>query len=327
MSKDAKKRNIISISTSTTTSSKLPEKENDEPNILSDARFRTGRSLVKSGKDGAISIFATLVEESIHKYGSESVETAACYYEYGNAIFRELSRKESSKESNTTDTKPSSKEEKVEIQKNVENFDKKLNNEKEEKNDVELSLELMENSWAILDKYISSCDDTNKEYMHWSSKELPRILIGIGDVLSFLERHADAADAYTRALPYRESIIKQYNKNNMTLDFLKQRRLYCEVNVLIAEELLRCPKNKDVVTKETCAILVKASEKIDFIKGYYDKARDELQETVYLMGRIAASGQQTQDVFVAEKENICFLSTMLMYLGNSLLDMEEENKK
>ena len=53
---------------------------------------------------------------------------------------------------------------------------------------------------------------------------------------------------------------------------------------------------------------------------------------VYLMGRIASSiknDKEEEKEFNNEKENICFLSTMLMAVGNSLADLidEEETKQ
>jgi hypothetical protein len=53
---------------------------------------------------------------------------------------------------------------------------------------------MMENSFSILDDYK---DDTTShtEYVEWVQEQLPRVLLGIGDTLSALERHADAADA------------------------------------------------------------------------------------------------------------------------------------
>ena len=37
------------------------------------------------------------------------------------------------------------------------------------------------------------------------------------------------------------------------------------------------------MTTESKDVLVKAAERVDYARGYYDKARDELQETVLLM--------------------------------------------
>jgi hypothetical protein len=57
---------------------------------------------------------------------------------------------------------------------------------------------MMENFFSILDDYK---DDTTShaEYVEWVQEQLPRVLLGIGETLLTLERHADAADAYSRA--------------------------------------------------------------------------------------------------------------------------------
>ena len=60
------------------------------PTVVADPRFRAGRRLVESGRAhfGAVEMFGTLCEEARAKYGDSSVGTGACYYEYGNALFR-----------------------------------------------------------------------------------------------------------------------------------------------------------------------------------------------------------------------------------------------
>jgi hypothetical protein len=93
-----------------------------------------------------------------------------------------------------------------------------------------------------------------------------------------------------------------------------------EANILVAEALLECPEDKDVVMTETDAVLVTAAERVDYAHGYYDKARDELQETMYLMARIAESNQNLG----TEKEDVCFLVTMLMGVGTTLAKSDEQ---
>ena len=433
--------------------------------IVNDARFRAGRKLVQSGRVGenAIQMFAILVEEAQEKYGTDAIETAACYYEYGNALFRTAARMkaskvekeemESSNESNllkrdretsisktkteaiirkrsaaaeaatkrlklmkqtkiaddiSAPTKmPSSNIAKSDVNQNQNKIDKDvsskalLNSKAEPKyppmsEDIELALEMMENSFSIMFHFttLNAKEEKNKTistHLSWCQFEIPRVLCGIGDLYSFLERHADAADAYIRALPYRESVLEQYQSSSKSqksndiskmplsvqLDYLKARRLYTEVHVLIAEELLAHPSNLDVIAypppsalsgtpdnsdkrivetspttmldsldvkKSTVAhtqksqeqqqtksskpiVVVKKSERIEFAKGYYEKGRDELQETVYLMGKIAS-----QKIKIGidnarldrEKEDVCFLATILMGVGNKIADLELE---
>ena len=96
-----------------------------------------------------------------------------------------------------------------------------------------------------------------------------------------------------------------------------------EANILVAEALLACPKDEDVITTETKDLLVGAKERVDYARGYYDKARDELQEAVFLMGKIAASGADLG----MEKEDICFAATLLMGVGETLAAHDDDNHK
>ena len=111
----------------------------------------------------------------------------------------------------------------------------------ESDDDVQLALEYMETAWSILDQYSENpaSYDNNKDYTAWAKEQAPRFLTGIGDVLSALQRHADATDAYCRALGHRQEH-----------DFLQCRRRLVETNVLIAEELLACPPDQDVIDRK-----------------------------------------------------------------------------
>lgn len=191
--------------------------------------------------------------------------------------------------------------------------------DEEEEKGVELALEMMETAWSILDKHVQDCTDRNESPSTWTLELLPRALLGIGDVLTDLERYADAADAYTRALDHRERALQDSPKQELSLAHLKKRRHVVEANVLVAEALLQCPDRQDVITTETEDVLVTAAERVDYARGYYDKGRDELQETVYLMGRIAESGQDLG----TEKEDVCFLATLLMGVGTTLAEYDE----
>ena len=208
--------------------------------------------------------------------------------------------------------------------------------------DAHLALDMMETAFAVLDNYVQSAavaasDDncTSFSYLSWAQRDsLPRFLTNIGDVLSTLERHADAADVYTRELQCREDNMKQYSNNNTDDDALLQQlidsRKVAEANILVAEELLACPEGQDVVTTETQSLLVEASELISYATGYYEKARDQLQETVYLMGKVAGkvkSGGVNKEEFDTEKENVCFTSTLLMAVGEKLAEHDEQQKQ
>ena len=96
--------------------------------------------------------------------------------------------------------------------------------------------------------------------------------------------------------------------------------MVCEANVLIAEELISCPEGIDVVTTETKSLIVSAKEKISYARGYYDQARDALQETVVFMGSLPRNVDLGR-----EKEDVCFLATLVMGVGESLAAIDEKS--
>lgn len=314
--------------------------DNEQPSILSDPRFRAGRSLIMSGKlEEATAMFGNLLEVVIQKYGDDHIETASVYYEYGNALFRTADSTKSSED----EVKINNKEEKA-----AEHDAPQDDNDVD---DIDLALEQMENSFAIVDDYLAHkdqklqskkeniCDSEPKGNLSlWSQVQIPRILTGIGDLYVSKSNFCHAVDAYTRAIPYREAnveALKSVGKESREkrLQYLEQSRLLCESNVLVAETLLRCPRGKDVTVKingvDKQRVLVTAVERVDFARGYYEKARDDLQHAVYLLGDIAGSSVNGTKTLGKEKEDICYLATMLMGIGTTLsdLDAEEENEK
>mmetsp|Transcript_25209 Transcript_25209/g.51459 ORF Transcript_25209/g.51459 Transcript_25209/m.51459 type:complete len:387 (+) Transcript_25209:40-1200(+) len=359
------------------------------PTVVTDPRYRAARKLISTGRaaDGAIEMLATLVEEAVQKYGEDSADAAAVYYEYGNALFRAAERrrmeeedimgkedeqkpddakvaaamaaekraatseakkapgKQDTAEKVDEDRKPAASEQNADVNKSKDGTNDEENDGSEELSDHDLALELMENAFAIYDAYCAETDDADdsgdkkagdaakakaKPYLTWVIGQLPRTLGGIGDVLISQDRHADGVDAYTRVVSLREAAVESYQNQkggkddatgtDVSIDFLKARRLLCEANILVAEALLACPRGEDVVTSETGDVLVKAGEILDYTQGYYDKARDELQETVFLMGKIA-TGTESEE-FRLEKENVCYCAQMLGGVGNMLADKE-----
>lgn len=364
------------------------------PTVITDPRYRAARKLISTGRaaDGAIEMLGTLVEEAVQKYGEDSPDAAAVYYEYGNALFRAAERrrmeeedimgedaeekpaaaagaakvaaaeaaekraatseakqapsKQDTAEKLDEESKPAASEQNDDAEKSKDVTNDEDNDDADELSDHELALELMENAFAIYDAYCAETNDADasgdkkagdaakaeaKPYLTWVTEQLPRTLGGIGDVLISLGRHADGVDAYTRVVSLREAAVESHQnqkggKDDTTdgIDFLKARRLLCEANILVAEALLACPRGEDAVTSETGDVLVKAGEVLDYAQGYYDKARDELQETVFLMGKIA-TGTQSEE-FRLEKENVCYCAQMLGGVGNILAEGGEEEK-
>jgi hypothetical protein len=79
-------------------------------------------------------------------------------------------------------------------------------------------------------------------------------------------------------VPFRQEAVERAT-NKITLDYLKRRRLLTETFILVTEALLACPIGADVIASSSPTILVKGEERLDYVRGYYEKARDELQET------------------------------------------------
>ena len=220
--------------------------------------------------------------------------------------------------------------------KKLDTADEEEEDDDDEQSDMQLALENMETAWSILDQYLSSCSSSSssssQRYLEWATEQFPRYLTGIGDVLSALGRPADAADAYSRAVQQRhdewERLVVVARTDSSAQHKLRQlvcRRRIVETYVLMAEQFLACPPAVDIITSETGSLLCKASERLDFARGYYDKAKDELQETVLLMGQMVAANDSTVDI-AQEKENICFASTLLMGVGMELAKEDEEQQ-
>ena len=275
---------------------------------------------------------------------------------------------------------------------NIETVNNQEEDENDDADDIELALEMMETSWSILDAYHeemqqrrtvhnreasngipTSTGHRNKNYDHWVLEQIPRVLTGMGDALAMLQRHADAVDAYLRALDHRQTALDDYlrtiqNRNDIgnggvrttavattattssttdstndvpsLIQLLKYRRQVVEVTVLVVEELLACGNDHDVITTESQIVLVSKGNVIEYARGYYDRARSELQETVLLLGQIVAMvpNKSTKDHHSStskgvistmeksiqeEKENICYVATMIMGAGTTLAEIDE----
>jgi tetratricopeptide (TPR) repeat protein len=340
--------------------------QHDVPPVVKDARFRASRTLVTRGEaDQAIETFALLLGECRRAYASaendgaapskkqkidqvaaknrddeqvrdderdvDDIRSAPAYYEYGNALFRAAVHAAATEETSIASTETvdalSAPEAKTETDEGGMGEDDDENDSNQD--DVKLALEMMETAYAIMDNYYFHNDSkANQIYRSYVGEEIPRVLTGIGDVLSFLRRHADAADAYARALQYRQELVAAFEENDKhSLRFLESRRKVVEATVLLSEELLACPADQDVVTTETKVTIVAAAERVDYARGYYNQARDELQEVVFLLGVLVSESSKhvasVPDPLQEEKENICFVATLVMNVGTMLAEIDD----
>ncbi len=234
-----------------------------------------------------------------------------------------------------------------------------------DEDDMALAFEMMDASWSILLSHATNespnrdrqpiLDDTSRENQRWAEEQIPRVLRCIGDLYFFREEFADAVDIYLRAMQYREvawNRLKQFHSRNgarednesMTLEELQCHRLLVETYALIAEALLLCPNDEDVIChhndedeneaksalkgevthRESAAhsskgtVLVKARDRVEYAQSYYDMARVGLEEVICQYGKMAASNIDLGN----EKEDIGYLVMSVVGVGNSLSEQQ-----
>lgn len=286
------------------------------PSLTKDPRFLAGRELV--GDEGAVEVFGTLLESARTKFGEDHIETAPAYYEYGNAVLRRRQRVDD----DPREAAAAAAEARMKIAEKSPpvggDEDSKPEAQEADSNedDLNLALEMMETAFSIMDKH---SEENHDLYREWVKAQMPRVLTGLGDTLLELKRPADATDVYLRALEFRNAELESAVEG---LDKLAKRRKIVEANILIVEALVTAPFDEDVVTSETKDVLVKSGSVLEYARGYYDRARDELQEALLLMGQLAAKGIDLG----AEKEDVCYVATMVMGAGNTLAEIDEREE-
>jgi tetratricopeptide (TPR) repeat protein len=232
--------------------------------------------------------------------------------------------------------------------------------------DLALALEMMESAFSILQLYeeeglaarsanasssrttpeagdgnASSSENNEKiRYLDWVQGQLPRALMGIGDVLSSLGRYADATDVYTRALERRKDQLEKTKTGTSTnsqstppsLELLKSNRLVCEAAIATAQALLNCPPDEDVITTETKTTLVSQQERVSFIEGYYWQSRDALQDVLLTLAELEARSKSTNTssgvpaavLDQTTKEDVSHIATWVMGVGEELAAIKEQ---
>jgi len=278
------------------------------PIVTQDARFRAGKKLKQRGRAhlGTSNIFETLVDRAEEEFGPTSIETAAVYYELGHSLFLEISRNPTSQNSDKI---------------------------------IEDALEYMAKSCSILyNHHVGANNETKNEeessseaiiedshYQDWAKDQIPRVLLGIGNLQSYQRKHADAIDSYLNSVPFREEASNQFKKEKTeSTASLRSHRLLAESYVLISEELLLSPPpSHDLVHGETGLTIVKAEEVTNLAKSYYEQGKEKLQDIVYMMASLEEKG--SSEILEAEKQDVCHLATMLVEVGMSLAQRSEED--
>lgn len=274
---------------------------NTTPVVTKDARFIGARKLVERGQveKGAVDMLRVLISRAEEEFGESSLNTAAVYYEYGSALFLRVSKDVDG----------------VVISDDIRDL-------------IEDSLEYMAKSCSIL--YLQSEELKNKkplvqsqdikitDYYGWIHEQLPRNLIGIGRILSFQGNHGESVESFMNAIPFLEKMFETFEEKSDPA-YLRAHRLLIEGYVQVAEELLMCPEGQDIALNHDNTLIIKSSERVPQARFYYDKSREGLQEVVFSMAKM----EQEKKLPISEKEDICYLATMLMHVGMSLTHAED----
>lgn len=273
---------------------------NSTPVVTKDARFIGARKLVERGQveKGPVDMLRVLISRAEEEFGESSLNTAAVYYEYGNALFLRFSK---------------------DVDGVVSDDIRDL---------IEDSLEYMAKSCSILYSQleelknkkppIQSQDIKLTDYYGWIHEQLPRNLIGIGRILSFQGNHCDSVASFMNAIPFLEKMFETFEEKSDPA-YLRAHRLLIEGYVQVAEELLVCPDGQDIVLSDDNTLIMECSERVPQARFYYDKSREGLQELVFSMAKM----EQEKKLPISEKEDICYLATMLMHVGMSLTHAED----
>lgn len=273
---------------------------NTTPVVTKDARFIGARKLVERGQveKGAVDMLRVLISRAEEEFGESSLNTAAVYYEYGNALFLCVSK---------------------DVDEVVSDDIRHL---------IEDSLEYMAKSCSILYSQlqelknkkppVQSQDIKITDYHGWIHEQLPRNLIGIGRILSFQGNHGESLESFMNAIPILEKMFDTFEEKSDPA-YLRAHRLLIEGYVQVAEELLMCPEGQDIALSNDNTLIIKNSERVPQARFYYDKSREGLQELVFSMAKM----EQEKKLPISEKEDICYLATMLMHVGMSLTHAED----
>jgi len=200
--------------------------------------------------------------------------------------------------------------------------------------DQALAVDQMKQAASIYESYLDSSDVPSAKFHPYAEHarcQLPRCLVGIGDAHLHSGRHGDATAAYLRAVPLREKAARDEGLG--AGEKLKNMRLCAEAHALVADALLAAPPGADVTVSGGedgdrddgggNKLLVAAAERIDYARGYYEQARKNLQDAVFFMGEVLSESNVDLG---SEKSDICHLATIMMAVGNTLADIDEEGQ-
>jgi hypothetical protein len=224
---------------------------------------------------GAVNMLKNLLDRAIEEFGDSSLESAAVCYELGHALFLDSST------INGGIVDVDAMEEALEHMAKACSILYSYSDDVDVDVDVDVKMEGKLPAGTEENRGNKHAKSSSVNYSLWAKDQIPRVLIGIGDLHSYQQKHAEAIEVILNAIPYREAAANSCNhekKSEANVSSLRIHRLVAEVYILASEELLRCPHGKDLIHEETKNVVVKAEDIGRLAQTYYEKAKEKLQD-------------------------------------------------
>lgn len=244
-----------------------------------------------------------------------SMDSALCWAEYGNAMFRAVEKKfnDVTKAEGGTDS--------------IEEDDSDIDEE-----DVELALELMDTSWKIFLHHVNEGNE-------WALEQIPRNIRCIGDLYSFRGEFPNAAHSYLMALEYCNKAWEKMKESCdpkdtlSTLEALRCKGQVVELNALVARALLACPPGEDVVCQYNnedeedpfVDVIATSAQRLSDAKSFYLMARSDLEKEVIIRHEMMANAPSDKVDLSRVTKEILLLTKIVNSVGNSIKETKDQS--
>ena len=112
------------------------------------------------------------------------------------------------------------------------------------------------------------------------------------------------------------------------MEKIKRGRLLADSLVGVVESLIEYVKKKGgdrkcgVSNDQGDIVVPKNEDIVEYAKGYYDRAKDVLQDCVYELGVVGqdykTTGESGEGTVEREKEDLAHLATIMIWVGSTL---------
>ena len=149
----------------------------------------------------------------------------------------------------------------------------------------------------------------NPAYTSYTLDLIPRVISGYADLLSSLGRNGEAVAALLECVEWRDKNVAEASDAKGAA---RAERLLVDTLVALCEALFECDCWDRALSIDG-NVVVKEGEMMDYIDGYYQRAREELQKCIYKLGEwIRDAGEGEKEDVTEEKEMTCQISVIMM---------------